>query len=71
MDTYSSEEQDFSGKRSSSLLDKWVFDRVETFFQNAQANSTLKEALRKPGNVLFLHLLGMDTAGHSVKTHSP
>lgn len=59
--------QDFSGKESPALLDQWVFDRVHEFVDR------YKEACKEfchNGNVIFLHLLGLDTAGHSIKPTS-
>lgn len=68
--SYSHEEEDFSGKISTSELDMWVFDHVEEFFKEAQSNEVLLSKLRNDKIVLFLHLLGLDTAGHTHKPNS-
>ncbi|KAG4073636.1 hypothetical protein HA402_000860 [Bradysia odoriphaga] len=55
--------QDFSGSHSTTALDTWVFDNVERFV------NTRREQLKSDNEtVYFLHLLGLDTAGH---THKP
>ena len=42
--------------QDSSGLDTWVFEKVQEFFENA--NASLQEKLRAAQNVFFLHLLG-------------
>lgn len=60
---YTSENEDFSGKTSTTRLDTWVFDKVTEFLhQNSQ------KIIDKDRIVFFLHLLGLDTAGH---VHKP
>lgn len=55
--------QDFSGRHSTIALDAWVFENVERFV------SSRREQLQSDSEtVYFLHLLGLDTAGH---THKP
>lgn len=66
--TYDSEFEDFS--KDAKELDYWVFDHVKSFFDDAHANHTLAEELQKDGNVFFLHLLGLDTTGHSYRPYS-
>uniref|UniRef100_A0A1A9VDD4 GPI ethanolamine phosphate transferase 1 n=1 Tax=Glossina austeni TaxID=7395 RepID=A0A1A9VDD4_GLOAU len=52
-------ELDFWGKVKSYELDKWVFSRVEDFLKRK------RKILQKVDKVyFFLHLLGLDTAGH-------
>ncbi|KAF2884971.1 hypothetical protein ILUMI_21192 [Ignelater luminosus] len=65
--SYDAYMQDFSGKESPALLDKWVFDRVYEFV--GQYKRACKEFCHN-GNIMFLHLLGLDTAGHSIKPTS-
>lgn len=56
--------------KDASRLDSWVFDRFAELFANATANSTLSELLREEKVVFFLHLLGLDSAGHAHRPHS-
>ena len=66
---YSSEIESFAGG-DSYILDEWVFDKVEQFFEKAKSNITLRSQLKKDKVVFFLHLLGIDTNGHSHKPMS-
>ena len=67
-DTYGAEAEDYT--QAGHLLDTWVFDKVKDMFAAAKKNATLDEALRQEKNVFFLHLLGLDTAGHSYRPYS-
>nr|CAD7442511.1 unnamed protein product [Timema bartmani] len=67
---YGPEVEDFSGKNKTSVLDTWVFDRVELFLHSAKSDPVLLNKLQQDNLVFFLHLLGLDTAGHSHKPHS-
>ncbi|UNI22085.1 Glycosyl phosphatidyl inositol anchor synthesis [Purpureocillium takamizusanense] len=66
--TYEPEFEDFS--QDATRLDYWVFDHVKDFFAEAATNQTLSRALRQDKNVFFLHLLGLDTSGHSYRPYS-
>lgn len=66
--TYGAEEEDFS--QDATHLDYWVFDHVKDLFEEAQRNKTLKDALKQDKIVFFLHLLGLDTTGHSYRPYS-
>lgn len=66
--TYGEEMEDFT--QDATLLDKWVFDHVQAFFEGAAKNETLKEQLQQNKLVFFLHLLGLDTSGHSYRPYS-
>lgn len=68
--SYSPDDEDFSGKDSSWKLDTWVFDHVKKFFNKAMVDQNLNNLLHQDKIVLFLHLLGLDTAGHTIKPHS-
>ncbi|KAF5273367.1 hypothetical protein FQR65_LT04659 [Abscondita terminalis] len=68
LNSYDASMQDFSGKNNSiAALDIWVFEKVSSFIQSQTTCTKLCES----GNILFLHLLGLDTAGHSLKPTSP
>lgn len=62
--TYPAVEEDFAST-DASRLDTWVFDQVNSFFESAKYNSSLKATLQEDKNVFFLHLLGLDTNGHA------
>ncbi|KAI1736584.1 GPI ethanolamine phosphate transferase 1 [Xylaria scruposa] len=65
---YDAEFEDFS--QDALHLDLWVFDHVKELFAAAEKNSTLNTALRQDKIVFFLHLLGLDTTGHSYRPYS-
>lgn len=65
--SYNPNDEDFSGKSSTTALDLWVFDEVRDFFNNPEH---IKELKKKEKIIFFLHLLGLDTAGHVHKPHS-
>ena len=65
---YAEEAEDFTA--DAVQLDTWVFERVEDFFARAAHNATLDAQLRQDRLVFFLHLLGLDTTGHSYRPYS-
>ncbi|GAA5896573.1 mannose-ethanolamine phosphotransferase MCD4 [Sporobolomyces salmoneus] len=70
--SYREEEEDFT--KDATGLDLWVLDQLSTLFRNATTGKGpggLDGELRKEGNVFFLHLLGLDTTGHSYRPHGP
>ena len=67
-DTYGAEFEDYS--QDATALDVWVFDKVKDLFKSAGTNSTLDAILREDKLVFFLHLLGLDTTGHSYRPYS-
>jgi GPI ethanolamine phosphate transferase 1 len=67
-DMYGEEAEDFT--QDATQLDTWVFEKVKSLFVSAKVNSTLDSALREDRTVLFLHLLGLDTTGHSYRPYS-
>lgn len=67
-DQYGEEFEDFT--KDPTQLDLWVFDKVKALFQSASTNSTLDAMLRQDKLVFFLHLLGLDTAGHAYRPYS-
>ncbi|KAG5642681.1 hypothetical protein DXG03_002339 [Asterophora parasitica] len=54
----------------ATALDIWVLDQLRTLFHNATIDATLNTQLRSGKVVFFLHLLGLDTTGHSYRPHS-
>ena len=64
MYTYDAEWEDFADS-DASKLDTWVFERVLDFFERASTDSELHGQVSQDQVVLFLHLLGIDTNGHS------
>ena len=54
----------------ATALDIWVLDQLKTLFRNATTDKALDAQLRAPQVVFFLHLLGLDTTGHSYRPHS-
>ncbi|KAI0132757.1 Phosphatidylinositolglycan class N-domain-containing protein [Xylariales sp. AK1849] len=65
---YDAEFEDFS--QDAVHLDHWVFDHVKELFAEAERNKTLNNALKEDKIVFFLHLLGLDTTGHSYRPYS-
>jgi len=59
----------FNGKRTSlgdgSVLDTWVFEHFTELLENAKSDPALYKKLHSDKIVFFLHLLGLDTNGHS------
>ncbi|CAE6447867.1 unnamed protein product [Rhizoctonia solani] len=53
-------------------LDTWVLARLKETLHNATQHpgSALDRSLRQEGVVIFLHLLGLDTTGHSYRPFS-
>lgn len=62
---YTAESEDFSGKIRTSSLDTWVFDKVVEFLHKHREQLKQKKRI-----IFFLHLLGLDTAGHVYKPNS-
>jgi len=68
-DFYGAEFEDFSSSDPSDL-DQWVFDKVKAFMDKQGQSEDLRRKLRQDKLILFLHLLGLDTNGHTNKPHS-
>lgn len=66
--TCDAELEDFSS--DALVLDYWVFDHAKEFLGEAEKNQTLGDAVRQDKLVFFLHLLGLDTTGHSYRPYS-
>ncbi|TKA55107.1 hypothetical protein B0A55_12790, partial [Friedmanniomyces simplex] len=67
-DTYGAEYEDYS--KDATELDYWVFDKVKQLFKDAKTDAELDARLRESKVVFFLHLLGLDTTGHSYRPYS-
>ncbi|TDL27113.1 PigN-domain-containing protein [Rickenella mellea] len=65
---YNEDDEDFT--KDATALDIWVIEQLETLLRNATTDRTLDRQLREDGVVFFLHLLGLDTTGHSYRPHS-
>ncbi|KAF8496185.1 Phosphatidylinositolglycan class N-domain-containing protein [Russula emetica] len=66
--TYHEDDEDFT--KDATELDIWVLDQLKSLFRNATTDKALDAQLRAPQVVFFLHLLGLDTTGHSYRPHS-
>ncbi|KDQ54666.1 hypothetical protein JAAARDRAFT_71932 [Jaapia argillacea MUCL 33604] len=65
---YQEEDEDFT--KDATALDLWVLSNLRILFQNATADPILESQLRSEKVVFFLHLLGLDTTGHSYRPFS-
>ncbi|KAI0295105.1 PigN-domain-containing protein [Multifurca ochricompacta] len=66
--SYHEDDEDFT--KDATALDIWVLDQLKSLFRNATTDNELDARLRAPQVVFFLHLLGLDTTGHSYRPHS-
>lgn len=67
--TYEEEAEDFT--KDAVELDVWVLGQLRALLERARRDRALDARLRAPGAVLFLHLLGLDTTGHTYRPFSP
>lgn len=71
MQAYSSDFEELFGKKESAVQQSiWAFEKFTDFLKEARLNKTLAEKLGQEKIIFFIHLLGIDTAGHSHKPHS-
>ena len=56
--------------KDATEVDIWVLDQLKSLLRNATTDKALDAQLRAPQVVFFLHLLGLDTTGHSYRPHS-
>ncbi|KAL0568010.1 Glycosyl phosphatidyl inositol anchor synthesis [Marasmius crinis-equi] len=66
--TYNEEDEDFT--KDATALDVWVLDNFKTMLKNATTDPVLDSQLKEDKVIIFLHLLGLDTTGHSYRPHS-
>ncbi|KAK0192589.1 Phosphatidylinositolglycan class N-domain-containing protein [Armillaria mellea] len=66
--SYDEDAEDFT--QDATKLDLWVLENLRDLFRNATTDSTMNHQLRSDKVVIFLHLLGLDTTGHSYRPHS-
>ncbi|KAF5352092.1 hypothetical protein D9758_009433 [Tetrapyrgos nigripes] len=71
--TYHEDGEDFT--KDATALDTWVLDQLRTLLRNASDTSNphsaqLSHDLHQPQTIFFLHLLGLDTTGHSYRPFS-
>lgn len=71
VDMWSYHEGDEDFTKDATHLDLWVLDQVTQLFARAKKDENLARELHRPGVVFFLHLLGLDTTGHTYRPHSP
>jgi predicted AlkP superfamily pyrophosphatase or phosphodiesterase len=62
-------------RTDATALDTWVLDELRTLLRNASDTSNphsaqLNHDLHQPKTIFFLHLLGLDTTGHSYRPFS-
>lgn len=67
--SYGHEFEDFS--KDAVGLDLFVLDQLKELIKNSTTNAILDRTMRSEGTVFFLHLLGLDTTGHSYRPHGP
>ncbi|KAF9970112.1 Glycosyl phosphatidyl inositol anchor synthesis, partial [Modicella reniformis] len=61
---YPAEHEDF-GTGDASVLDTWVFEKFTQLLERSKTDQELYKKLHSEKIVFFLHLLGLDTNGHS------
>lgn len=54
----------------ATALDIWVLDHLKALLKNATTDPVLDSQLRSEKVIFFLHLLGLDSTGHSYRPHS-
>ncbi|ORY72728.1 Phosphatidylinositolglycan class N-domain-containing protein [Leucosporidium creatinivorum] len=65
--SYGEEYEDFSA--DAVHLDLWCLEQLKVLLDNSTRDAELKKQLNGEGTVFFLHLLGLDTTGHSYRPH--
>lgn len=70
VDMWMYEESDEDFTKDATHLDLWVLSQLNQLFERARRHKALADQMRQKGNVFFLHLLGLDTTGHTYRPHS-
>jgi len=52
------------------MLDKWSFDKFYELFEKIKTDSALSAKVNADQAIFFLHLLGVDSNGHTYRPHS-
>ena len=68
-EVYEEDAEDFT--KDAIELDVWVLNRMKALLSRGRHDSQVGAQLRQSGNVFFLHLLGLDTTGHTYRPMSP
>ncbi|KAL5485869.1 MCD4 [Sanghuangporus weigelae] len=66
--TYNEADEDFT--RDATELDYWVLNQLQSLLKNTSSDASLNVEVRGDKVIFFLHLLGLDTTGHSYRPHS-
>lgn len=67
--SYGEEFEDFSA--DAVHLDLWCLEQLRKLMDNSTRDVELEKQMKGEGTVFFLHLLGLDTTGHSYRPHGP
>jgi hypothetical protein len=54
----------------ATALDVWSLEQLKTLFRNSTKDLQLRNELQQDKVIFFLHLLGLDTTGHSYRPRS-
>ncbi|WFD05251.1 CCR4-NOT core subunit cdc39 [Malassezia vespertilionis] len=65
---YDEDAEDFT--RDAVALDIWVLNEVRALLARGKQDAALDAQLRAPNTLFFLHLLGLDTTGHTYRPQS-
>ncbi|KAJ8519640.1 hypothetical protein ONZ45_g3434 [Pleurotus djamor] len=68
--TFSYDESDEDFTKDATQLDVWVYSQLRQLIKASVSDPILDAEMRAPQTVFFLHLLGLDTTGHSYRPHS-
>lgn len=66
---YDEDAEDFT--KDAVELDTWVLQRMREVFARGSADLAAGAQLRAPQTMFFMHMLGLDTTGHTYRPMSP